>query len=259
MSSGNGHAAEQAVRPEARPRALEQVSDHRRQAQKLETIGQLTAGIVHELNNPLAAILGFTQTLIHNPNAPNLVEMLRTVEREALRCSTLIRDMLTFTRKPAAGMGLESLPELVETALRLIGPRAKIDHVTIVRHFEENVPLVEVNGNQIQQVLINLYTNALDAMPNGGVLSMGIARSGEKVILRVSDTGDGMSQEQIKRIFEPFFTTKEAGKGTGLGLSLVHEIVMTHKGHVAVESQVGRGTTFQVYLPLEDSSPHKTP
>jgi two-component system NtrC family sensor kinase len=244
--------AESAKHPKAPTSEVAPLRERECQAQKLEAIGQLTAGIAHELNNPIGAILGFTQTLIRHPDAPDLVDMLRTMEREAQRCSALIRNMLTFTRRPAAVMDFESLPELVESALGLISPRAKIERVSIVQQLEKNIPPVRVNGNQIQQIVINLCTNALDAMPEGGVLSVAIARSGSKVVLRVSDTGHGMSREQIKRIFEPFFTTKDTGKGTGLGLSLVREIVMSHQGHVKVDSAVGRGTTFLVYLPLEE-------
>ncbi len=224
------------------------------QSQKLETIGQVAAGVAHELNNPLSTILGFVQSLIRHPGAPDLVEALRTVEREVLRCGELVQDMLAFTRKPADTMSLEKLPKLIDAVLRLVGARAKSSHVALKCSYGENIPPVRVSGNQIQQVVINLCTNALDAMPKGGTLSVESRWAGNDVVLRVSDTGVGMSPEQLGRIFNPFFTTKEIGKGTGLGLSIVREIIANHKGRIEVQSEVGRGTTFQVFLPRGDVS-----
>lgn len=220
-----------------------------RHSQKLESIGQVAAGVAHELNNPLGAILGFTQCLLSHPDAPDAAEVLRTVEREAQRCCTLVKDMLIFARKPSEDTAMESLPALAEGVLSMIGARAKTAGVIIERHYEAHVPSLRVNGNQIQQVLINLCTNAIDAMPKGGTLSVSIARAGGDVVLRVTDTGEGIAPEHLEQIFEAFFTTKAAGKGTGLGLSLVQDIVAKHKGHVEVQSEPNRGTTFQVYLP----------
>jgi len=236
-------------------RKMTQLEEQLRHSQKLESIGQITAGVAHELNNPLGAILGFTQCLLDDPQATDIVDVLNAIQGEGLRCRTLIQDMLTFARKPALQTAWERLPQLADSILGLIAARAKTMKVAIEKKYDENLPPALVMGNQIQQVLINLCNNALDAMPKGGTLCMTIGLSGSHFILRVSDTGEGMSQERAKRVFEPFFTTKGAGKGTGLGLSLVQNIVTNHKGRVGVQSELGRGTTFEVILPRGGTCP----
>ncbi|MDE2491416.1 MAG: PAS domain-containing protein [Elusimicrobia bacterium] len=232
------------------------------QSEKMSAVGQLAAGVAHELNNPLGVILGFAQSLVRRLSGDGDPQSLplKSIEREAKRCQTLIQQLLTFSRARTPGVEDEDLREVVEGALALVAAQAKVSRVALERCFDESVGRVPVDRNQIQQVVINLCANALDAMSAGGRLSVELrpcrrgADAGCCVELSVRDTGCGMSRETAARIFEPFFTTKEVGKGTGLGLALVHEIVKKHGGRIEVDSAPGAGTEFVVHLPRRSQS-----
>ena len=228
-----------------------------RQAQKLEAVGHLASGIAHDFNNLLTAISGYValakKTL--RPDHP-AVSSLESVEQVAEQAEGVTRALLTFSRKTAARKQPVELAAVVEKAAHLLKRilPAGIDLI-VDTGFVSGV-WVNADSVQLQQVLLNLAINARDAMPNGGRLQIRLAlpRDGgiepQAVRLIVRDTGTGMSPETLARIFEPFFTTKPRGTGTGLGLAIVHGIVTDHGGTIEVESQVGRGTTFTVALPV---------
>jgi PAS domain S-box-containing protein len=229
-------------------RHLEEIT---RRSEKMAAIGQMAAGIVHELNNPLGVVLGFAQALsLRIAEADPSAGALRSIEREALRCRSLVQNLLVFSREHKPGFSREDPVKMLQSALSLVETQAKIKHVEVRRDLSAEVPSVEMDSNQIQQVIINLCTNAIDAMPDGGVLTVSAVREENSFVLRVTDTGGGIPKEIRDRIWEPFFTTKEAGKGTGLGLSLVYEIIQKHKGRIDLESEAGKGTTFTLHLPL---------
>jgi PAS domain S-box-containing protein len=228
------------------------------QSQRMEAIGRLAAGVAHEINNPLTVILGFSQSLMKRVSlSEDILRPVSSIEHEALRCKALVEDLLTFSR----GIQPRNVPgepvEIVNRALSLVETKARLDRVTIHRKFANSLPNVSMDQAQIQQVVIHLCTNALDAMPQGGVLTIGLDRAAHPgdgracLRLRVTDTGMGIPDEIRSKIFEPFFSTKSVGKGAGLGLSLVFEIIQRHHGEVEVESRVGQGTTFRVLLPLD--------
>ncbi len=228
------------------------------QSQRMEAIGRLAAGVAHEINNPLTVILGFSQSLIKRVSLPeDILTPVSSIEHEALRCKALVEDLLTFSR----GIQPRNVPgqpvEIVNRALSLVETKARLDRVTIQREFADSLPQVSMDQAQIQQAVIHLCTNALDAMPQGGVLTIALDRAAHPgdgracLRLRVTDTGIGIPDEIRSKIFEPFFSTKSVWKGTGLGLSLVFEIIQRHHGEIEVESRVGQGTTFRVLLPLD--------
>lgn len=219
------------------------------QASKLAAVGQLAAGISHEINNPLAVILGFAQGLERRLPAgdPHRVPVAAIV-RESLRCKALVQELLTFSRTAKPTVEPVNLNELVQASLVLLESRAKNQDIKLVTELCPDGAEVEVNKIQLQQVLVNLSTNAFDAMGKGGTLTLRTRREASKVVLEVADTGSGIPEAVRARIFEPFFTTKEVGKGTGLGLSLVHEIVQQHKGSIDIDSELGKGTTMRVSL-----------
>ena len=235
-----------------------------RQSQKMESIGQLAAGVAHDFNNMLTVIQGHSGMLMARPNLPAEVsDSAQAIYFAAERAATLTRQLLMFSRKnvmkPEALDLREVVSELSKMLKRLLG-----ETITLEFSPPPELPLVQADRGMIEQVIMNLAVNARDAMPSGGTLTISTnpielndayvqthpeARLGVFVCLRVSDTGCGMDPATMARIFEPFFTTKEVGKGTGLGLATVYGIVKQHEGWVEVSSEVGKGSTFNVFFP----------
>ena len=236
-----------------------------RQAQKMEAIGQLAGGIAHDFNNILTAIFGFaTLAQMKIPEGDPLRSNIDQVLAAAERAAGLTQSLLTFSRKQVLNLRPVSLNEVISKVDKFVG-RIIGEDIKLQLVFKEDNIVVNADSGQIEQVLMNLATNARDAMPQGGVFSIvtetvdidqeyidfyGYGNPGFYARITVSDSGTGIDSETKKRIFDPFFTTKEVGKGTGLGLSIVYGIVKQHKGFINVYSEPGRGTTFSVYLPL---------
>ena len=236
-----------------------------RHAQKLESIGQLAAGVAHDFNNILTIIQGHADRLIgHCEGQPFLVDSLNQVSAAATRASSLTRQLLVFSRKQVMQprvLDLNAvLGNLTKMLHRLLG-----EDIALESSHAENLPPIEGDTGMIEQVIMNLAVNSRDAMPRGGGLSIATtvvnvdesytyhcseARPGQYVCLSVSDTGSGMSKQTLGRIFEPFFTTKDVGKGTGLGLATVYGIVKQHQGWIEVDSELNVGTTFRIFFPI---------
>jgi PAS domain S-box-containing protein len=222
------------------------------QSEKLSAVGQLAAGIAHEINNPLGVILGFAEAGLHHvAEGEALRKPLESILREARRCTELVQNLLKFSRHAKPGFAPEDPAEVLEGALALVESQARIREVRLERSLDPSLPQIRLDRSEIQQVVINLCVNGLDAMPQGGVLRITAAPVKGGIEIRVKDTGQGIPSEIADRIFDPFFTTKPVGKGTGLGLSLVMETVKKHRGAVTYESAPGQGTTFIVWLPLD--------
>ena len=238
-----------------------------RHAQKMEAVGRLAGGIAHDFNNLLTVITGYSDlTLLRlDPNDP-LRNNLDEVNKACERAAGLTRHLLAFSRKQVLKPKVLNLNSTISEMNRMMPPLIGED-IELVIELSPDLGQVKADSGQIEQIIANLAVNAKDAMPFGGelairtsniVLDEEIARryesvqSGPYVLLTVSDTGHGMSPETMRRVFEPFFTTKEVGKGTGLGLSTVYGIVKQSGGYVSVDSEVGRGTTFKIYLPQID-------
>jgi PAS domain S-box-containing protein len=223
------------------------------QTAKLTAVGRLASGVAHEINNPLGVILGFAESLLFDlkPDDPQSGP-LREIERETLRCKNLVQDLLTFSRVSKSEHEPVDLNKAVEGALSLILAQARLGGIQVVRELAPKLPFIRGSLNQLQQIIINLANNALDAMGAEGqvtVRTASLTESGRSwVVLSVIDTGSGIPPEILPRIFEPFFTTKPVGKGTGLGLGLVHEIVQKHAGKIQVASRPGH-TEFTLRFP----------
>ncbi|MBI3552132.1 MAG: PAS domain S-box protein [Elusimicrobia bacterium] len=220
------------------------------QSQKLSAVGQLAAGIAHEINNPLGSILVFAQAVARRfKKSHPLSEPLRAIEEEAIRCKDLVQNLLMFSRRDAKYQETFDLNEAVRRSLAMVEAQARLNGVRLEK---EIGPAQNVHADRVgvQQVVLNLCGNALDAMPGGGTLTLRTRREGGLAVLEVADTGPGVPPEIRDRIFEPFFTTKGVGKGTGLGLALVHEIVDKQGGRIEVDSARGHGALFRVLLPL---------
>jgi signal transduction histidine kinase len=239
---------------------LESIAEQRRlerqvrQTQKMEAVGQLAGGIAHDFNNLLTVIGGNVLLLGSSDLAPEAREHLEEISVAANRASALTRQLLSFSRarEPnTSDVDLNAVVGEVEGLLRrLIRADVEVDVV-----LEDGLPTVRTDRGQLEQVLINLAVNARDAMPDGGRLTIGTGRHDGDVLLRVRDTGIGMDELTRERIFEPFFTTKPPGEGTGLGLTNVYGLVVQSGGTIAVDSELGAGTTFTLAFPSADRAP----
>jgi two-component system NtrC family sensor kinase len=229
-------------------------------AAKLASVGELAAGIAHEINNPLAVIaeeVGVLQDaldpeLAEEDEEPlNVPEHLDAIHEAVFRCRDITRKLLTFVRQAEVKIEPHSIEEILDEVLDvMLGNELAISNVQVTRRYDPSVPEILTDKNQLIQVFVNLVTNAMDAMPNGGVLTVTTRASDDKVFFSVEDTGVGMTPGQAERVFMPFFTTKDPGKGTGLGLSVSNSIVQGFGGSFYVESVPERGSIFTVELPL---------
>ena len=236
------------------------------QAEKLSAIGQLVAGVAHELNNPLTSVIGFAQLLeseLRSGDAARPAEEvgqdLRRIAEESNRAASIVRNLLAFARRQTAARAPQDVTELVQRVLSLRTYEFRLSSVELVTEFEPGLPPVVIDGSQLQQALLNLILNAERAMRGRPTrrLTVGARLDSRSaaVELFVSDTGHGIDHENISRIFDPFFTTREVGEGTGLGLSICYGIVRDHGGQIAVSSKVQVGTTFSILLPARIDPP----
>jgi PAS domain S-box-containing protein len=242
--------------------ALRESEEHlRNQAQQLEqqllasgrlvAVGELTASMAHEFNNPLGIILGFAQGLLDSMDAsdPNTAHV-RIIAEEAKRCEKLVQELLEFGRPKSADFIGTDVEAIIERTISLVQPHAAKNKVETTIQLAAPLPQMYADPQQLQQVLLNLSLNAVDAMPNGGTLSIGASLdTAEGIVVTVADTGSGIDPEVLPRIFQPFFTSKKR-RGLGLGLPICDRIVKAHGGRITVESRPGHGTTFKIYLPL---------
>jgi two-component system NtrC family sensor kinase len=227
-------------------------------AEKLAAIGRLAAGVVHEINNPLATISACAEALesrvaegAFNTSTAleDLIEYLGLIRSEAFRCKTITNGLLDFSRTRPTRRALINLADVISSAARLLSHQKRGVEVSFRIDVPETLPPISGDASQLQQAVIALGTNALDAMPDGGVLAISARDTGVEVLVEISDTGVGIPPENITKIFEPFFTTKEVGRGTGLGLAVCYGILTEHGGSLDVQSTMGAGTTFTITLP----------
>lgn len=222
------------------------------QSEKLAAIGQLSAGIVHDVRNPLTVIRALAELLREEEGvSPGWREQLDVIRSSASRANTIVSDLLKFSRQSAPELTYRDLRETVEAAVRLTAYLARTASVTLTSELPPAPVNLYYDPPQVEQVLINLIQNAIHAMPQGGMLKVGLCSDDHAAAIRVQDTGIGIPPENLGRIFDPFFTTKPEGEGTGLGLSVGYGIISNHGGDINVESRVGLGTTFTVLLPLK--------
>ena len=226
------------------------------QSEKMAAIGMLAGGVAHEINNPLAGILAFTQLLKHEFPNGEATEDLNEIEEAARRCKKIVQDLLTFAR-PHGESRLQSI-SLVDTVEQIF-PLARLNlhhrNVTLETDYGENLPPIRGNSPRLQQVFLNLINNAAQSMgPGGGgrvIVRIRRDDSGRQVLAEVIDHGVGIKREHLGNIFDPFFSTKENNEGTGLGLSICYSIVAEHGGKIEVESEEGQGSVFRVSLPAQ--------
>jgi two-component system NtrC family sensor kinase len=220
--------------------------------EKLASMGQLAAGVAHEINNPLGTILLFADTLSHEAGKNHAWGTdLKKIIDETHRCKRIVADLLNFARQQEMLTQEVDVHEILEQAIGSVSHQPSFDLVHVVRKFAPGLPKIQADPAQFMQVAINLLNNAAEAMPQGGTITIHTRLADAQTVeIAISDTGCGIPEENLKKLFTPFFTTKPGGKGTGLGLSIVYGIIKMHRGQIAVTSQVGGGTTFTIGLPL---------
>ena len=222
---------------------------------RLVSLGEITASMAHEFNNPLGIIMGFIEDMLSgtDPADPNY-RPLKIVDEESKRCKKIISDLMEYARPRSTELCLTNVAASIEKTLQLVENRLYKQKVAVVKAFEADLPQIYADPQQLEQVLINLYLNAIDAMPDGGTLTVEtkvewVDRSPSEIVLRLADTGFGIDENNLAKIFQPFFSAKKR-RGLGLGLPICARIVKNHGGRIDVESRPGQGTTFKLYLPL---------
>jgi signal transduction histidine kinase len=222
------------------------------QQAKLASVGQLAAGVAHELNNPLGTILLYSDIMLKESAAEDpRREDLKMIISEVKRCKTIVADLLNFAREHEISARDVDVHALVDEVINKDSAQPTFEKIEFVKQYDSNLPLIQADAAQLQQVFVNLFSNAAYAMDNAGkiIISTHIV-DGQSVEVRVADTGCGIPAENLSKLFTPFFTTKPAGKGTGLGLSIVYGIIKLHRGQIMVQSKVGQGTTIIITLPV---------
>jgi len=225
------------------------------QAEKLTSLGQMAASIAHEVNNPLAGVLVYTQLLTKKITGDKFskeiaLDQLSKMESELTRSTRLIRNLLDFARQSPPTLREVNLNDVINRALDLAAHSAELQNIQVIKELNPSLPKLMADFGQLQQVCTNLILNAIQAMPEGGKLTLRTSADNSQVKVEIQDTGCGISQENMHKLFTPFFTTKEKGKGVGLGLAVTYGIIQLHQGRIEVQSKEGEGTTFTIYLPL---------
>ncbi len=231
----------------------EKLQEQLRHADRLATIGQLSAGVAHELNEPIGSIMGFAQLIQKNPDVPDQAQKdIEKIMKAALHAREVIRKLMLFARQMPPQKISVNLNQIIEEGLYFLESRCVKEGIKVVRKLDEDLPEVTADPAQMTQVLVNVIVNAIQAMPQGGLLTIQTKSKGKSVLLDIADTGIGMEEKELKKIFLPFYTTKDVGKGTGLGLAVVHGIVTSHGGSIRVDSKAKEGTRFTIELPIAD-------
>jgi PAS domain S-box-containing protein len=221
------------------------------QTEKLTSLGLLAAGVAHEVNTPLAVISNYVQMLAKQlPSDDPRHKLIERIVKQTFRASEIVNNLLNFSRTGAAELGEVDLNAVVEETLSLVSHPFKTARVSVIRTLQNGLPPVLGSNNRLQQVFLNLFMNARDAMPNGGMLEVRTMANNGYVEVEVTDTGMGIPRENLHRIFDPFFTTKSSGRGTGLGLSVSYGIIKEHAGKIDVRSTPGKGTSFRLEFPV---------
>jgi PAS domain S-box-containing protein len=221
-----------------------------READKLSSIGLLAAGVAHEVNTPLTGISSYTQMLLKQISEDDPKHgVLEKIRRQTVRASDIVNNLLNFSRTGNSVFSQLYIGKLLDDTLQLLEPQLNNTRIEVCRDYAHALTPVVGHAGKLQQVFMNLILNARDAMPNGGILTISAQEEEKNLIVRVSDTGMGISPENITKIYDPFFTTKEVGRGTGLGLAVSYGIIQEHAGHIFAESEPEKGTTFTIKLP----------
>ena len=227
---------------------LQKVQEEIVQTEKMSTLGYISAGMAHEIRNPLNSIGLYAQLLKGGLDDPERFEFLEKIEMEVRRIDGILRKLMDAVKRPRYHLQQVSIPKVIDSLLELFQSRAKMHGIRIDRDYRTNPPQILADATEIEQIFSNLFANSIEEMAEGGVLTILLEQKEDTVNIDVTDTGKGIPHDDLQRIFDPFYTTKNTG--TGLGLSVVLRIIRTYNGKIEVKSEMGKGTTFSVSLPL---------
>jgi PAS domain S-box-containing protein len=235
----------------------ERMEEQMSQTEKLTSLGLLAAGVAHEVNTPLAVISNYIQMLAKQmPEGDPRQSIIEKIVKQTFRASEIVNNLLNFSRTGPSALADVDVNRVVEETLSLVAHPLKTSQIQVVKHLTDGLPAVRGSANKLQQVFLNLFLNARDAMPTGGILEVRTGAHNGSVEIEVADTGNGIPRDHIHKIFDPFFTTKPGGRGTGLGLSVSYGIIKEHAGKIDVRSAPGRGTSFHVEFPAVRNAVH---
>ena len=235
----------------------ERMEEQMSQTEKLTSLGLLAAGVAHEVNTPLAVISNYIQMLAKQmPEGDPRQSIIEKIVKQTFRASEIVNNLLNFSRTGAGEVADIDVNRVVEETLSLVAHPLKTSQIQVVKQLGPTLPAVRGSANKLQQVFLNLFLNARDAMPGGGMLEVRTAAHNGSVEIEVVDTGAGIPREHIHRIFDPFFTTKASGRGTGLGLSVSYGIIKEHAGKIEVRSTPNKGTSFRLEFPTARKAVH---
>ena len=229
---------------------LRQTLEQLRHTERLAELGTLASGMAHEIGTPMNVILGRAEYLMRRTEDGQTKKGLETIVTQVERITKIMNQLLTFARRRPSARRPMDMGQTIQDCLEVLRERMAKHHIQVKTEFEPSRGPIHADPDHMSQVFLNLFINAIQAMPEGGTLGIHLAVDGSQVRLEVSDSGCGISKEDLPKIFDPFFTTKEAGKGTGLGLTVVHGIMQEHGGVIEVASELGQGTTFTLTLPV---------
>jgi PAS domain S-box-containing protein len=230
------------------------IEEQLRRTEVLAELGTLASGMAHEIGTPMNVILGRAEFAMRRIDDERAKQSLQTIVTQVERITKIMNQFLVFARRRPAERRAVAVRDIVEDSLEMLHERMARHQIQVTAEVPDDLPLVHADPDQISQVLLNLFINALHAMPEGGTLNVRVKPQANVVALVIADTGHGIPREHLGKIFTPFFTTKEVGKGTGLGLTVVHGIIEEHGGSITVDSEPGKGTTFTILLPTERAS-----
>ncbi len=244
---------------EERTHEIKEMQAHLIQSEKLASLGQLAAGVAHEINNPLGGILMYSHLILEDAEKNSQTsENLKKVIRETTRCKNIVRGLLDFARPKNPEMSNIDINELLDNSLSLMESQALFQNIRVEKKYFPDLKRITADGAQLQQLFTNIILNAAEAMDGNGTLILETTniKAEDQIEISIRDTGQGIREEDMKNLFEPFFSTKEVGKGTGLGLSISYGIVQRHKGKIDVQSEVGKGSAFIIKLPVKRDENH---
>lgn len=244
------------IKVKEKTQQLKEIYNHVNQIERIASLGKLSATVAHELNNPLEGILTYSKLIIKKLNnnvdeqeKKKIIQYLELIASESERCGNIVKNLLLFSRSGETNISPNDLISILERSLMLINHHLQLHNIQLIKDFCCKYLEFECDKNQIQQALVAILINAIEAMPDGGILTVKVNCEDNFVYIRITDTGIGIPQENLNKIFEPFFSTKAGGKGTGLGLSVVYGIVKQHQGRIEVQSEVNKGTTVTLIFP----------
>ena len=246
------------LKVEEKNEELKKIYEQITQIEKLASLGKLSATVAHELNNPLEGILTYSKLIArklskqgNNGEFKDIIEFLNLISDESARCGKIVKDLLLFSHKDEGKFTQNELSEIIDKSLFLINHHLEINHITLIKEYKSDNIYAECDSQKIEQALIAILINAIEAMSEGHVLKVTLEKTNGEAVIRIIDQGKGIAEKDLPYIFEPFFSTKNDNKGTGLGLAVAYGIIKQHNGKLIVENTSAEGTTFRITLPIK--------